>query len=420
MTSKHMKIKILAVGCICIASSAYAGGYRVALQGQNATGMGHTGVAATDNPEAVFFNPAAMPFLEDTMNLTTGVTLIDGVTKYQNVETNSSAQTDSGIGTPAYLYLTRKFNKDIAYGFGFYTPFGNSVEWERDWAGSHLVNNISLQTMFFQPTVSYKYGDLVSLGIGVSFVTGSVELNRNLSTSLVDENGDRTNVTLDASNVNSWAYNVGVLVKPHKSLAMGLSYRSKVDLKARGASADFENLPGSMKTAYADTTFDADLVLPAEATAGVSFTFNKNTTIAVDINRTFWNAYESLDVTFDNAAGVSSNPRNYSDSNVYRFGVQQKLFNKLTLRAGAYYDETPISDGYFTPETARNDTIGITAGASYAATKNLGISVSMLYLMFDEFSGSYDYYEQSDNLVSFGGDYISSVRTFGFSLNYQY
>ena len=102
-----MKIKILIIA-MCISSSSFAGGYRVALQGQNATGMGHTGVAVTDSAEVVFFNPAAMSFLEADSNFTTGVTLINSKIKYQNTLANIAAETNNPTGTPLYLYYSKQ------------------------------------------------------------------------------------------------------------------------------------------------------------------------------------------------------------------------------------------------------------------------------------------------------------------------
>lgn len=403
-----------------MASSAFAGGYRVALQGQKALGMGHTGVAMTDSSEVVFFNPAGMVFLENEMDISGGVTLIDSVAKYQNQSTNTTAETDNPIGTPISLYLSTKYNEKIAYGVGIYTPYGNSVEWPTDWAGSHLVNNIELAAVYIQPTISYKFNDQYSVGFGPTYVIGSVEFNRNLSTSLVDENGNRSNVTIEGSNINAWGYNIGFLAKPTEQISVGVSYRSKIDMKARGESADFQNIPASLQTNFPDTTFDANLVLPAELTIGISYKLNVDTILAFDINHAYWSAYENLNVQFNNGAGLSSNPRNYKDTNIYRFGVQHKLNDVTTIRGGAYFDESPIQDGFFAPETPRNDSIGLTAGASYYVTKNLEMDVSFLYLMFDEFNGSYDHYDQSGTTISFGGDYKSTVTAIGFGLNYKY
>ncbi len=419
-----MKIKILIIASACLSTSAFAGGYRVALQGQNAAGMGHTGVALTDSAEVVFFNPAGMSFLAENNNFIAGLTLVNSKTKFQNVTSNVAAETDNPIGMPFNIYYTRKHNEKISYGLGIYTPYGNSVEWEKDWAGSHVVNDIMLRAIYVQPTVSYKFNDKYSVGFGPVYANGAVDFNRNLSSALVDENGDRANVTVKGSNIHAWGYNIGFLAQPIKPLSLGISYRSKIDMKARDEKADFENIPSSMQAGYADTTFDADMVLPAELTLGASYVVNASTVLAFDINRTFWGAYDKLDVKFNNSAPPSLNPRNFSDANIFRVGVQHKATNTLTIRGGAYFDDSPISDGYYVPETARNDSIGLTLGASYQVSKRLGVDLSFLYLMFDEFKGSFDFVghdtDPSTQDSSFGGEYKTSVTAFGFGLNYKY
>ncbi len=39
----------------------------------------------------------------------------------------------------------------LLLGLSVYTPYGSTVKWEDDWAGSHLVNNIELQAIYIQP-----------------------------------------------------------------------------------------------------------------------------------------------------------------------------------------------------------------------------------------------------------------------------
>ena len=100
--------------------------------------------------------------------------------------------------------------------------------------------------------------------------------------------------------------------------------------------------------------------------------------------------------------------------------MQHKANDKLIVRGGVYFDNSPIKEGYFTPETPRNDSIGSTAGASYEVTENMELDFSFLYLRFKEFEGSYDHYDQSGTIISFGGDYKTSVTAIGFGLNYKY
>ncbi|RDH83132.1 MAG: transporter [endosymbiont of Galathealinum brachiosum] len=416
-----MKKTLLTVTGLCISTSAFSGGYRVALQGQQALGMGHTGVAMSESAEVVFFNPAAMSFLESDSNITAGITLISGDTEYQNQQTNTSAKTDNPIGTPVGLYYTKKYDDKFHFGLGLYTPYGNTVEWPTDWAGSHLVNNIELKAIYIQPTVSYKINDKYSVGLGLSYISGDVEFNRNLNTSTVDANGDRSNVTVKAEGVSDWNFNLGFLAKPTDELSVGVSYRSEATMEARNEPATFSNIPGSLQSTFTSpTTFNADLVLPAEITVGVAYDLDSKTILAFDITRTQWSAYESLDIDFGNGQS-SINARNYSDSNVYRFGAQHALNDAIVLRGGIYFDKTPVEAGYFAPETPRNDSIGLTAGGSYAVNKQLDLDFSLLVLMFEEFNGSYDHIINSDGSTSsFGGDYLSSVITLGFGVNYKF
>lgn len=424
MSDAPMKLIVIILSCLFLSNQVFAGGYRVALQGQKALGMGHTGVAVTESSEVVFFNPAGMSFLSSSTDMTAGMTFIDGITKFQNTTSHVSAETDNPIGTPFYLYYAKRHDQTTSYGLGVYTPYGNTVEWKKDWPGSHLVNNIKLKTFYIQPTVSFKINESLSFGFGPTYVVGNIEFNRNLSTSLVDENNQRANVTIEATGISSLGFNLGGMIKPIKKITFGVNYRSKVELKAAGEEADFENIPTSMQTGYADTTFDATLVLPAELTIGLTYQLSKATLFAFDVNRTFWSAYKNLNVEFKNAAGMSLNPRNYSDVNIYRVGVQHAVGAGLILRGGAYYDESPISEGYFTPETARNDGLGLTAGLSYQLTPRLTIDASFLYLMFEEFNGDFRYIDEDSNsgtpYIAFGGEYKSSVISGGLGLQYNY
>ena len=149
--------------------------------------------------------------------------------------------------------------------------------------------------------------------------------------------------------------------------------------------------------------------MPAELTIGASYEFDK-WLFAFDYNRTFWGVYESLDIDFapENIPD-SFNPRNYKDSSTYRFGVQYAALDKLDLRLGYYFDESPVQSGYFAPETPRNDSHGFTGGFSYQISSKVAIDASFAYLRFEEVDESYDHYQENGQEVSFGGTYKSNA-----------
>ncbi len=415
-----MKRALFLTALFCVSSIAHAGGYRVSLQGQRAQGMGHAGVAMTDSAESVFFNPGSVEALDSDRAFTGSLNLLSASGKYQNSDTGATAETESVLGTPLNLYYSAKWRENLAWGLGVYTPYGNTVEWETDWAGSHLVNNIALKSVFVQPTLSYRVNDSLSVGIGPTLVTGSVEFNRNLSTSLTDEDGNRANVTLSESSVTATGYNLGLLARASDTVNIGLNYRSQVDLEARGGSATFENVPASLQSTFENTQFDADLVLPAELTLGIAYQASEQMTVAFDINHTYWSEYEELRIEFANDVPTSVNPRNYKDASTFRVGVSYERDDKWTYRGGFYIDKTPVRDGYFAPETPRPDGTGITLGATYNRNDNLAFDVSFLYLKFPEVDNSYDYYEESGTITPFAGTYVADAYNVGFGLTYTY
>lgn len=414
--------KLLSLTLLALAgSTAFAGGYRVSIQGQKQLAMGHTGVAVVNSAEVAFFNPAGMAYLDKKFNLSVGGNALFAKTKFQNSQYNWEASTEN-MGTPFSVYATYKINDWFTAGLAVYTPYGSSVEWDQDWEGAHLVNNIDLQAIFVQPSISIRVGEHFSIGGGPIYATGSVNFNRNLSMNLLlsDSEGNPTDVTLDAKGITAWGYTAGFMFNPTDKLRLGMNYRSEIIMEARDGDATYNDTPSF--NPLANTKFDADLPLPAELTVGLSYEVTNKWLVAFDYNRTMWSVYKALDVKFANGT-ESLNPRNYQNSSTYRFGTQYKANDKFTFRAGMYFDESPVQDGYFAPETPRNDSMGYTGGLTYQVNSKLGVDFSFLYLHFDEIDNSYNY---STDPISgqpnpdFGGTYKSVVFSLGIGITYGF
>mgnify|MGYP003133300264 CR=1 FL=1 len=412
------KVLLLAVFALAGAVT-YAGGYRVSLQGQKALAMGHTGVAVVGS-ESAFFNPAGLVYLESKLTVAAGVSGVFSNVSYQNESTGAFAETDSPVGTPFYAYVSYQATDWLSVGLAAYTPYGSTVEYEDDWAGSHLVNNIDLQAIFIQPTVAFELSDKLSVGGGPIYVTGSVNFNRNLNRTLTDIDGDRSEVTIDASGVSEWGWTVGAMFSPTEDFRIGANYRSEIILDAQDGDADFENIPNTPLAPFQDTEFDASLPLPAELTVGLSYKFCEKWMFAFDYNRAFWDVYNSLDIDFaDPAIPDSQNPRNYKNSSTYRFGLEYQATDLFTLRAGYYFDESPVQEGFFAPETPRNDSNGYTAGLSVNVSERFQIDASFLYLHFKEVDASYTGYFENGQVVPFEGKYKSNAFIPGLGVTYK-
>lgn len=402
------------------ASVTYAGGYRVSLQGQRSLAMGHTGVAVVNNAELAFFNPAGLVYLEDKINMAVGASAVFSETVWQNDQFGETYRTDSPVGTPFYAYFSYRMNDWLSLGLAAYTPYGSTVEWPNDWSGSHLVNNIDLKAIYIQALASVKITDNLSVGGGPIYVTGGVNFNRNLNRTLTDLEGNRSNVTVDATGVSAFGWSASAMYKPTDRLTVGLNYRSEIMMDAEGGDADFQNIPNSPLTPFEDTAFDAELPLPAELSVGISYQLLDKWLLAVDYNRTYWSVYESLDIDFANQnIPDSQNARNYKDAATYRFGMQYLANEMFTLRVGYYFDESPVQSGYFAPETPRNDAQGFTGGLSVNVNERLSIDAAFLYNRYKEVDESYDYYSEDGQRVPFEGTYKTSAFIPGLGLTYK-
>ena len=422
LTHFYIMRKLLSLTLLALAgSTAFAGGYRVSIQGQKQLAMGHTGVAVVNSAEVAFFNPAGMAYLDKKFNVSVGANALFANVKFQNSTYNWTAESKN-VGTPFSVYATYKLNDWLTAGLAVYTPYGSAVDWDQDWQGAHLVNNIDLQAVFIQPSISVRIGEHFSVGGGPIYATGSVNFNRNLSMNplLSDSEGNPTDVTIDAKGINAWGYTAGFMFNPTDKLRIGMNYRSEIIMEARGGDATYNDTPSF--NPLANTTFDADLPLPAELTVGLSYEVTDKLLFAFDYNRTMWSVYKALDVKFGNGT-ESLNPRNYQNSSTYRVGTQYKANDKFTFRAGWYFDESPVQDGFFAPETPRNDSMGYTGGLTYQLNSKLGIDFSFLYLHFDEVDNSYDY--STDPITGqpnpdFGGTYKSVVFSPGIGITYGF
>ncbi len=376
-------------------STIFAGGYQVRLQGQKQTGIGLIGTPFAFDGSSTFYNPGALSFMKEKISISAGVSTILSKAVFRADGSDYKANTNNPTGTPFYFYAAGKVLDDLTISLGVYTPFGSSTTWESDWNGRKLIQDISLQAIFIQPTVSYKIGDFVGIGAGLSIIMGSVDLTKELPTPV---NGQ---VNLNG-NTTAFGFNLGVYVKPIDKLTIGVDYRSKTTMKVENGDSKFIQIPSSMSQTFPETgNFDAELPLPANLDIGLSYQFNDKFLMAIEINMVFWSVYDSLIIDFkeNNETLVDSrNPREYSNSFIPRIGAEYKFNKVFTGRLGFYYDSTPTNADYFSPETVSLDQVAFTLGLSIMPTEGLSIDLSYLQLeglesdkqyLPDNFKGTY-------------------------------
>ena len=382
---RRLTLSLLALGA---AGQAFAGGYQVSVQGQKQIGMGHTGTALAWDASSLFFNPGSLGFLKKN-SIVAGASFINSTVAY--VGPNNSAyraETQNPISTPfaAYGAFFLDKNKKLVLAAGAYTPFGSTVKWGEGWRGQFLLNELSLRAIYTNATVAYRINDMFSVGAGFNYAFGSVDLRRsadvNTGTATAPQYG-QAQLKGDASGIG---FNAGIHAQLTEELSIGVSYRSKVDMKVSGGDATIRTssaLLGSTFPASGATKFDATLPLPANTNLGIGYKVNKDLTLAADITLAHWSAYKELRFDFAENFGTglsSASPRNYKDAFIYRVGANYQASKLIALRGGAYLDQTPVEAGYMTPETPDANRLGLTLGIGITPIENLSIDASLLFI----------------------------------------
>ncbi|MCU4175365.1 OmpP1/FadL family transporter [Carboxylicivirga sp. N1Y90] len=370
------KIFAMAAFIVC-GLSLSAEGYQVNLQGNRQTGMGHTGAGLLMGASSMHFNPGGLSFLEKKYEFSLGGSAIFGKNTFQKQSPSTyEASSNNPLGTPFYFYGAMQLNDKMTVGLSVTTPFGNSLVWGDDWDGRLLIQDISLRAIFIQPTFAYKVNDKLGFGVGLMAVNGNVNLNKALP---VQSAAGDASVNIKG---NTWAFgfNAGVTYKASEALTLGLSYRSEVMVKLEEGDADF-SVPGSLAGLYPDTKFKSELPMPSNITFGVGYQVTDKLLLAVDLQHVGWSAYESLDFDFE-APTVpdSKNIRNFENTMIYRLGAEYALKETIDLRAGVYYDTTPIPEDHLTPETPGTNKTGFSAGITWSINDKLDLDGSFLYI----------------------------------------
>lgn len=417
-------------------SSAFAEGYQVNVLSTKQTGMGHVGTGNEIRSRKYAFQSGRLGVSQWAYGYVGGD--IRYFFKCQVQNGDYSAKTDNSVGTPVYAYVGYRIYDNLAAGISLTTPYGNSLKWPQAWKGAHLIQDITLKSYIIQPTLSYKILDNLSVGVGLQIAMGNVNLSRALLPvgALVPILGaDYQDVvpvsaTLDGKSKVKLGYHIGVMYDVCDKVTLGLSYRSRVRMKVKEGTAELDYASEKIKDLLDATgqippldkgTFHAQLPLPSNTTFGVSYRPTDRWELALDLQFVGWSAYDSLNVVFNEKVLKIEDikaEKNYKNTMIYRIGAQYMATDRLDVRLGLYYDQSPIRKNNYNPETPGMGKIGISTGCSFEPYRNLQIDFAFLYIQGVSRHGSYpDKYSPGGK---FSGKYESNAVSASLGLAYRF
>lgn len=362
-------------GCtaMAITSQAYASAFAVRENSSEGVATAFSGdVSAADSAATAYNNPAGMTELHGNQ-VEAGAVLV-----FPTIDFHGSATT-TGIGPTAgnngnnggrpgaapnfygVLDLTNQWKLGIAIN----SPYALVVKNNAGWYGRYLAIDSAVLSTNINPSVAYKVNDQISVGAGVS----AQWLQGTLSQA-VDQAAVGAGDALGRFKGDSWGfgYNFGALFKPLPGTQIGAAYRSKVDHKLSG-DLDFLGtvapFSGLLQSAAAKLDFD----MPATTTLGITQTVTPRLKVSLTAQWTQWSSLKSI--SFQSSTAVAPINLGFYDTWFTSIGASYQWNDQVTLRAGAGYDQSPVSDHYRTVSIPDQDRYMLGLGFGYKINEAL-------------------------------------------------
>jgi long-chain fatty acid transport protein len=392
---------VLSMLVVCI---ALGGGYQINEQGARAVGMGGAFVARASDPSAVYFNPAGLAF-QNGINVLGGSNIILPSTKFtgSGIQLPVETSTNSQVFTPVNLYGSYQISDDIVVGVGVYNPYGLGTQWPDKWGqtipqagglymGGYNSVNASIVTWYINPTIAYKVNNQLSVGLGISYVTGSVAMSRVIPAKAVNAAFSgyfKNELNGTGNDIN---FNLGAIYKPMDNLSIGIAYRATTKIEFSG-DLKFSNsdVPAPMyptiATLFPGGTGKATLPMPGSLTVGVAYKVLPELTVEGDFQYVQWTTYDQLQIQITPvtpAQTSSTSLKNWNDGYIFRGGAEYTMDQDFTLRGGLILDLTPQPASKAEPMLPDGDRVDVTLGGSYKLSNNLSVDLSYMLVLFME------------------------------------
>ena len=426
----------VAIAAAAFASQVNAGGFQLNEQSVSGQGYGHAGRSSNVNDATIVFgNPAGMSFL-DRAQISVGGTYLDVSTNIDNAESEFGVPlmgpgapvdgTNNGDMVPGslvpYAFYAQPLNERVAFGFGVYAPFGSKTEYEDSFEGRYFGNYTEVTVMSAQPTLSFKFNEQFSVGVGITYNRVDGELAS--FTPGVDpvpgvfpglEEGQ---VRVEGDD-ESWGYNIGMMYKPAPETTLGLTYRSKVDYTLTGTSRS----SGGAQALRADQDASLDLTTPETVNFSITQEMSDHLKLMAGASWARWSRFNQILVQGSEDDEIINEPQNYSNAWAFSVGGEYQLNPQWVLRSGVTIDNTPTNDATRSVRIPSDDRRIFSIGAGWSPTDDLTLDFAYSYLTergtFVDQEREYDLGIATAE-ATYSANYKNEAHGFGAQLTYRF
>jgi len=407
MSLNKTKLALAIAAGLTFSSGAFAtNGIIQAGNGMVAHGLGGAGLSNAAEASSGVDNPALVTQTGDAVNVAWSMFMPDREFTRPAALGGTTEVSDSRLFAIPQVAFSSKINSDMSWGIMAYAMGGMNTDYRGGpIAGAGGPQSVNLQGMIIAPTLGYAINKNVS--VGASLLIGYMNMTaRNLFAPFIT-----TNNTFDDTSVG-YGVKLGIDAKVAEGISIGAMIQPQMQMdEFQGLKTFFNNF---------GYTGDASIPLPNEFGVGAKFAAGKNVDIVADVLYYQWTGNEVFEFF------------GWDDQIVYKVGVEFRPSEKLALRAGFNYGESPIKGGNTTAPISTFG--GATADAAFAnylfpAISETHVTLGLSYKMDKSLtiSGYYLYAPEASQTATasnFGGAYPTGTEismtqhAFGLGVNY--
>jgi long-chain fatty acid transport protein len=430
------RLGLAAAAAVLSGGTLHAQGSAVDQQSACIAGRAASGIALPcDDGSAVFSSPAAIAEQGSVVSAGTGIVRSANVFRYDPGYLRGGqperVERPSETALVPQAYLAYRATPRLAAGLAVLAPYGLGLEWpvcgvdeprcgEANFEGRFTGYENGLRGVYVQPTAAYQVvPGRLSLGLGLDYVMGSLEVRRRLfgPAALGLGNTEIGDVRLEGSG-SGFTYHLAALARLDDRTSLGVRYlgSARVDLDGDAAFTQISTGSAAIDAAVqaqfpGDQGVSSSIEFPAQLVVGLGTRATGRLDLSADWQRTYWSSFDALEVDFATAPDEELE-LGYRDVNTFRLGARFAATDAVELRAGFRYNEgaTPRATPLL-PEGERNV---YALGLGYRATRSLTADVSFQHVVQPDRAGS---------LIPGGGRagiYESSGNVFNFTLAYRF
>lgn len=365
-----------------LTSTAIAGGFAIREQSTSGLGAAFAGNAAGYDLSTIYWNPAGVAIAGPGVTTESHAALIIPESEITSFDAFADSANDIGkIALVPGSYGAYRINDKLTIGYGFTAPFGLGSEADRKgWGGQSEFREAELVTYNFNPVLGYQVSPTLAVGLGLQVQYSDLRLDQAVAPFQVSADAPSAKLKGD-----DWAFGftAGLLWRPMEGTSIGVGYRSRLENTFEGEFTAPDGMGGTIVA-----PIEADLDMPEIVTVSLRQALNERTRFLATFEWTNWSVLGTVPVINQATGTVLMGPggsvqieANWDDGYFLSAGLEYDYSDKLTVRAGAAYEWSPIQHAeqrlVYVPDA---DRIWLSMGATYKYSEATSIDLAYTHI----------------------------------------